>query len=415
MNDHVTRAQRILERIAALAAISDNDQGITRIFGTPAFIAGCRKVMQWMQEAGLQTRMDNIGNVRGLLKSDRPGAKTLVIASHIDTVTNAGMFDGPLGVIMGLDIIEHLLQAGTPLPFHIELIAFCDEEGVRYHTTYLGSKVVTGSFDRSLLQKEDASGVTLQQAIETMGGHVDQLEHDAIAPGNWLGYFEIHIEQGPVLYQKDIPVAVVNNIAGQQRSELVFRGMAGHAGTVPMHMRQDALCAAAEFITATERLALDPVNDIVATVGRLSVTNAAGNVIPAEVTCSMDLRSASATKLREAHEALQNMAETISRKRKVSFEWNIIQENEPVACHTDMNQQLAAAIRQAGYEVISLTSGAGHDAVPVSSVSPVCMLFVRCFKGISHHPLENVALKDIAAAVKISDNFIQHLIQNNNQ
>jgi allantoate deiminase len=415
MNNHSIRAQYILERINELAAISDSEQGITRMYGTPAFIAGCQKVSEWMEAAGLQTRIDNIGNVRAVLSCNKPDAKTLVIASHIDTVVNAGRFDGPLGVLMGLDIIEQLTHSDAPLPFHIELIAFCDEEGVRFHTTYLGSQVVTGSFDYTLLPKEDAEGATLQQAIQSIGGNVQKLQADAIPDDKWLGYFEIHIEQGPVLYEKEIPVAVVSSIAGQQRSELIFKGTAGHAGTVPMDMRQDALCNAAEFIVEAEKFALAQKDDIVATVGKLAITDGAANVIPGEVICSMDLRSADQTKLREAHLALQHIAETISRKRNIAFEWNIIQKNEPVACSASMNSLLAQAIKDAGYEVISLTSGAGHDAVPVSAVSPVCMLFVRCFKGISHNPLENVELKDIAAAVKISDNFIQYLIQKHNQ
>ena len=196
MNEYSQRAQHILARINELASVSDDPDNITRTFGTAAFIKGSSTIAAWMQQAGLQTHTDNIGNVRGRLTASRPEAPTLVIASHMDTVVNAGRFDGPLGILLGLDILEHLDKKN--LPFHIELIAFSDEEGVRFHTTYLGSKTVAGNFDTALLEKKDAAGIPLREGIVSIGGHPDQLANDAL-PGPWLGYFEVHIEQGPVL------------------------------------------------------------------------------------------------------------------------------------------------------------------------------------------------------------------------
>ncbi|RYU76397.1 M20/M25/M40 family metallo-hydrolase, partial [Hymenobacter persicinus] len=241
MENFIARAEKTLARIHELAAISEDADGVTRTFGTPAFLRGSALVQSWFEQAGLRTRLDSIGNVRGRLVSQHPGAKTFVIASHIDTVVNAGRFDGPLGVLLGLDLLESLRARNVELPFHVELIAFSDEEGVRFHTTYLGSKVVAGSFDQSLLTKTDAAGISLTDAIHTMGGNAATLAADAIPADQWLGYFEAHIEQGPVLWERNIPVALVTAIAGQRRVELTFKGMAGHAGTVPMHMRQDAL------------------------------------------------------------------------------------------------------------------------------------------------------------------------------
>jgi allantoate deiminase len=413
-SDYHKRALTILQRINELASISEQPGVITRTFGTEAFIKAQALVAQWMQQAGLQTRIDNIGNVRGRLSSQQADAKTLVIASHIDTVINAGKFDGPLGVIMGLDVIEQLIQQNIPLPFHIELIAFSDEEGVRFHTTYLGSKVVAGTFDNNLLAKQDRTGTTLQQVMHLMGGHADRLQHDAIPETDWLGYFEIHIEQGPVLYEKNIPVGVVSAIAGQKRIAITFRGEAGHAGTVPMEMRSDALCAASEFILAVEEFAKTSTHNIVATIGKLDITHAASNVIPGEVTCTLDLRSATNTVLSSCYKNLEQLAKTICDRRNIAMQWILIQETKPVTCDTTLNRLLTQAVEQAGYDVIELVSGAGHDAVAISSVSPVAMLFVRCFKGISHNPLENVELKDMAAAIEVSDNFI-YLIQQYNQ
>lgn len=401
-----------MQRINELASISEDPGCITRLFGTDAFVKARDKVIQWMQEAGLQTRVDNIGNARGKLLSAHPGAKTLVIASHIDTVANAGKFDGPLGVVMGLDIIEHLIHQKTILPFHIELIAFSDEEGVRFHTTYLGSKVVAGTFDMNLLIRQDAHSISLQQVLESMGGHASQLAQDAIPADQWLGYFEIHIEQGPVLYDKNIPVGIVTAIAGQNRIEVSFNGEAGHAGTVPMHMRNDALCAAADFILEAEQFAT--THKVLATVGKLQIDDAASNVIPGKVTCTLDMRSADANMLTACHKKLEAIATKICQARNITLQWNLVQQSMPVTCNEGMNRLLVKAITEAGYKAIHLVSGAGHDAVAVSAVSPVAMLFVRCFKGISHNPLENVALKDITAAVEVSTNFINQLIKTYN-
>jgi allantoate deiminase len=340
--------------------------------------------------------------------------KTLVIASHIDTVVNAGRWDGPLGVVMGLDLVENIIRNGVRLPFHIELIAFCDEEGVRFHTTYLGSKVVAGSFESEMLGRRDESGVSL---LEAMGGDVLRpgevglrLEEEAIDPGKWLGYFEIHIEQGPVLYERNIPVAPVKAIAGQVRAEVIFKGMAGHAGTVPMEMRQDALCGAAEFVLAVEEIAGEAGSGLVATVGKLQVKGSASNVIPGEVVCSLDVRSEDEAVLSGAHERLRALCLEIGLRRGLVVDWNVVQVSSPVSCDVRMKDLLSSCIRAEGYEVLELVSGAGHDAVPVSAVSPVCMLFVRCFKGISHNPLEDVEEKDMEAALAVAEKFIQSIV-----
>jgi allantoate deiminase len=407
------REEKILQRINELASITEEQGYITRTFGTEAFLQGSKKVFEWMQAAGLQTAIDNIGNVRGKLSSDNPHAKTLVIASHIDTVINAGKFDGPLGVLMGLDLIENIIQSKRKLPFNIELIAFSDEEGCRFHTTYLGSKVVAGSFDKKILDKKDSAGITLQQAIKTMGGDTDKLSEDAIVQNNWLGYFEIHIEQGPVLYEKHLPVAVVTAIAGQRRAEIIFEGIAGHAGTVPMDMRHDALCAASEFILGVEDFAIEKKDKIVATVGRLEVHHAASNVIPRKVICSLDLRSADDVTLSSAYTIIKELCGSVAERRKIKTEWNLVQQTKPTICDEKLNTILKQSITEAGYPIIELVSGAGHDGVPISAVSPIAMLFVRCFQGISHNPLENAETKDIAAAIKVCDNFIQQLITHN--
>lgn len=413
MSDYLQRAEKILVRINELAAITEEQDCVTRTFGTRAFVEGRTLVRKWMDEAGLQTHIDSIGNVRGKLFSKIEHAKTFVVGSHIDTVANAGKFDGPLGVIMGIGLLEQIIQTNTTLPFNIELVAFCDEEGVRFQTTFLGSKALAGSFDKALLDKTDKNEITLREAIQTIGGDANNINEDAIPANNWLGYFEIHIEQGPVLYKKNIPVALVSAIAGQYRAAITFTGVAGHAGTVPMDMRQDALACTSEFILATEAYALKQKDNLVVTIGKLEVVHAAGNVIPGKVICSLDVRSADETILKTAIQQLKKRSEEICTGRNIRLEWNEILQTKPVHCNNQLNALLTQSITEKKYELVSLVSGAGHDAVPISEVAPISMLFVRCFEGISHNPLENADLKDIAAAVEVSDSFLNKLILNN--
>lgn len=409
MNVYLQRAENIVSRIHELAAVSETSSGITRRYGTAAAVEAGRKVMGWMRGAGLQARVDAIGNIRGVLSSTVAGAGTLVIGSHIDTVVGAGRWDGPLGVLMGLDLLEHVVRSGRKLPFHVELIAFCDEEGARFHTTYLGSKVVAGSFEKEMLSRKDEGGVSLEEAIRAIGGDPAGLERDVIHPDQWLGYFEIHIEQGPVLYERKIPVAPVKAIAGQVRAEVIFKGMAGHAGTVPMDMRNDALCGAAELVLGLEEMACTSGDGLVATAGKLQITNAASNVIPGEVVCSVDIRSADEAVLLQGLSRCRKLVEEIGVRRGLTAQWNLVQQSSPVVCNALMNELLGRAIRAAGCEVLELVSGAGHDAVPVSAVAPVCMLFVRCYRGISHHPEEHVETEDLPPAIAVADDLIHQL------
>jgi hydantoinase/carbamoylase family amidase len=400
-----------MKRVDELASVSDDPICITRTYGSPAFLAGRQMVLRWMNEAGLHTRIDQVGNLRARLDSKVPGAKTFLVGSHIDTVVNAGRFDGPLGVIMGIDLLQQLQLDETPMPFNIELIAFCDEEGVRFHTTFLGSMSVAGLLQPAMLVKADAGGINVWEAIIAMGGDPERLHEDAFDPGCLLGYFEIHIEQGPVLYDSGLPAAFVKAIAGQSRIEVSFKGEAGHAGTVPMTKRKDALCAAAEFILGAEEFAKTNEHALVATVGTVKTLHASSNVIPGEVVCSLDVRNENEDILESSTLVLQQLAGAIGKRRNIDIRWKVVNNTKPVHCDVQLSQLLDQSIREAGFQSVELVSGAGHDAVPLSCISPVCMMFVRCFKGISHHPLENVELNDLRAALQIADIFIHRLIE----
>jgi allantoate deiminase len=411
MVSYKLRAENIETRIQELTLFSDTGEYLSRIFGTKAFMDCRDKIESWMKDAGLQTCIDNIGNVRGRLLSERKDAKTFVIASHFDTVINAGKYDGVLGILAGLSILEKLVEEKTSIPFNIELIAFSDAEGVRFNDSFFGSKIVAGNFTSTLLEKKDDKGITLEEVLQNMGYDSSKLLQDAIPAKKWMGYYEIHTEQGPVLYKNNIAAGIVTDIAGQKRVRIEFTGIAGHAGTMPMKMRSDALCAAAEFILAVEKLASSKKSNLIATVGKLDVQHSVGNVIPANVLCSLDFRSNNKKKLSKAYEDLNELCEEICNRRNIYFQWNLIQETNPVTCDERLNKLLRKAIKEKKLDVIEMESGAGHDAIVIAQVAPVSMLFVKCYKGISHNPLEKVEIKDIATALEISDNFIQLLIQ----
>jgi len=411
MGSYKLRAENIERRIQELALFSDEKDYLTRAFGTDAFVKCRNKIESWMKEAGLQTFTDNIGNVRGRLISQEKDAKTFVIGSHFDTVVNAGKYDGVLGILAGLDIIEKLVEQKTQIPFNIELVAFSDAEGVRFNNAFLGSKMITGNFTSVLLEMKDNQEITLEDVLQKMGYDSAKLSQDAIPAKKWMGYYEIHIEQGPVLYKNNIAAGMVTGIAGQKRVSIEFTGIAGHAGTVPMKMRVDALSAAAEFIVAVEKLAAAKKSNLIATVGNLEIQHPAGSVIPSKVLCSLDFSSTNKKKLTRAYEDLNELCEDICNKRKIYFQWKLIQETNPVSCDERLNKFLKKSIKEIKSEVIEIESSAGHDATVIAQVAPVAMLLVRCYKGISHHPQEKVDLKDIATALEISDNFIQQLIQ----
>jgi allantoate deiminase len=409
MKTYFERASNINERITELSTYSDDEQGITRVFGAESFLACSHKIASWMREAGLEAYIDNIGNVRGKLKSKNPDAKTFAIGSHFDTVINSGKYEGTLGVLAGLDLIENIISENISLPFNIELIAFSGNEGVRFNYSYLGSEVVAGTFQTRLLEIKDEQGNTLSQVLKSLDYDPAKLSENAIAPENWLGYFEIHIEQGNILFENNIPLGVVNSISGRKRIEIKFTGKAGHAGTVRMDRRKDALCAAAKFILAIEKYALREKRNLLATVGKLTVDDAACNVIPGTVNCTVDLRSDDAEILSDAYEAINYECERICDKRNIYFQWKLIQEIAPVNCNKKLRRLLANSANEKNIKLMTLQSGAIHDAAVISYVAPVAMLFVKCLKNIGESCVENVEINDIAKALEVSDHFILQL------
>jgi allantoate deiminase len=397
-------ARAVLERCDVLARCSEEPGRLTRRFATPALDEARALVDGWMREAGLHTRRDPLGNLIGR----RPGGAkpALVLGSHLDTVRDAGRYDGPLGVLVALACAERL--RGRQLPFALEVAAFADEEGVRYGTGYLGSAVPAGRFDASWLERVDGDGTTLAEAVRGWGGHPEAIAGGRRRPEELLGYAEVHIEQGPVLDDRGLPVGVVTAIAGQTRVRVTFTGSAGHAGTTPMEGRRDALAAAAEWIGAVEAEGLGR-EGLVATVGEIAAEPGAPNVIPGRVTASLDVRHADDVAREEAVAALRERARRIGAARGVAVAWDEIQSTPAVPCSPELTEELAAAAADTGHAAPRLASGAGHDAAMMGAVTPVAMLFVRCAGGVSHHPDESVRAEDLEVAIDVTTRFVERL------
>jgi hydantoinase/carbamoylase family amidase len=392
---------RIMELADRLAKHSETPGELTCTYLTPAHRAAAGDLRGLMQAAGMSAEIDTVGNVVGRFPSANSGSKTLILASHYDTVRNAGKYDGRLGILTALVVIEHLVRAGAKLPFHVELIAFSEEEGVRFGAAYIGSGAVAGRFDRSLLDRRDAAGTSLGDLLRSCGTNPDGIEKLARRASELLGYLEVHIEQGPVLIQENLPVGVVTAIAGSVRRLMMVTGTAGHAGTVPMTQRHDAASAAAEIVLAVERRCRQ-TPDVVGTVGRLSVPDGTINVIPGRCELSLDIRGDETVKRDAAVADVFAEIDAIARRRGVSIETTEVQRAPAVACSPAMQARLAEAITRAGIRPHRLPSGAGHDAVMFDGVTEIGMLFVRCGNGgISHSPLETVTPEDADIAARI--------------
>jgi allantoate deiminase len=377
-------AVELMRRADELGAISDEAGRLTRTFQSPAMQRANALVGTWMRDAGFEVREDAAFNLIGRWVCDARKAKTLLLGSHLDTVRDAGKYDGPLGVLAALAVVEQLKEEGVSLPFHVEVIGFSDEEGVRYQTTYLGSGAFAGT-----LTKRDLA------LIEEKG--IERARRDR---REFLAYAEVHIEQGPVLEAEKLAVGVVSGIAGQTRARVEFTGRAGHAGTTPMKLRRDALCAAAEFILAVERCG------VTATVGQIAVQPGASNVIPGSAVVSVDVRNFADARRMTAVKTLRARAAAIAKKRGVAARWIPAQESRSVACDPALTRLMRTAAARHQSRVIALASGAGHDAVAIAALCPVAMLFVRCKGGVSHHPDESVRTADVAVALSTLRDFI---------
>jgi allantoate deiminase len=400
LQDHLL-GKEIVGRIAELGAISQTNEHLARLFLTPEHRAAADLILTWMREAGMRAHLDAIGNVCGRYEGQRPGLPCLMLGSHYDTVVDAGKWDGPLGVITAISCVASLNRRGLRLPFAIEVVGFADEEGVRFASTLLGSRAVAGTFDESVLNSRNKDGVSMRRAISDFGLDPDHIGAAARTQRELLAYLELHIEQGPVLEEQNLPVGVVSAIAGATRLSARLTGMAGHAGTVPMALRRDALAGAAEAICAIEDFCRTDHGGLVGTVGYIHAVPGATNVISGQVSFTMDIRAPTDPHRKRAVTDIVRTLETIARRRKLALQLNVTHENRTVPCAPWLKAQVAEAIGAEGFRVFELPSGAGHDGMAMIDITDVGMIFVRCRGGVSHHPDEHVELADADIGARI--------------
>jgi beta-ureidopropionase / N-carbamoyl-L-amino-acid hydrolase len=396
----------ILTMADQLAQLSERADGLTCTYLSSAHQAAARQLRDWMSAAGLAAQIDALGNVVGRYPSAAAGAesldtKTLIVGSHYDTVVDAGRFDGRLGILTALVVAAHLQRAGARLPFHLEVIGFAEEEGVRFAAPYIGSSAVAGCFDAALLERQDAGGTTLAALLRQHGVDLAAIRKLARPPQTLCGYLEVHIEQGPVLLEKGLPLGIVTAIAGAARFRLIVRGAAGHAGTVPMALRHDAAAAAAEIVLAVEQRCSGE-ETLVGTVGQLAVPHGAINVIPGMCELSLDVRAAVDATRDTAIADILAAVQAIAARRGVVVEVTDIGRHPAVPCAPRLQAALAEAVAHTGIAPLRLPSGAGHDAAMFAGVADIGMLFVRCGNGgISHSPLETVTAEDADVAARV--------------
>ena len=410
MNISVSRTTTatILSRLETLAQLSESDDGLTRQYLSVEHREANELVGGWMREAGMRVHQDAIGNIIGRYEGEHEGAPALLIGSHLDTVVMAGKYDGMLGVVTAIQCVQDLHNRGIQMPFAIEVIGFADEEGVRFQSTYLGSRAIAGTFRKELLEARDANGMTMADALRAFGLDPSQINTAAKRSEDVIAYLELHIEQGPVLESKDEPVGVVTAIAGATRRLVTLSGVAGHAGTVPMDHRQDALLAAAEFALAVEKVAAKRTH-CVATVGRMEVSPGATNVIPGSVTFSIDIRADEDVKRTEALAELDPWLTKIAENRGCTLNVETVHEADSVTCAPWIVRQIENAISTDKSRVVRLPSGAGHDAAAMADLTDVGMIFVRCAGGISHNPDETITEADAGTGadllLQVIENF----------
>ncbi|PHS56394.1 MAG: allantoate amidohydrolase [Alteromonas sp.] len=408
MSEFSDAAALVMARCEALGSLSQNPSCLDRRYLTEQHKLANQLTSGWMIEAGMTTWQDSVGNIWGRYTSAVPNAPRLIIGSHLDTVPNGGKYDGMLGVVAPVTLMAMFSGEGRQFPFHIDIVGFCDEEGTRFGTTLLGSRALTGKWQDEWRRLKDEDGISLEDAMKNFGLDFDAINSATIAQTDLLGYLELHIEQGPVLEQENLPVGVVNAIAGAKRFSLTVTGMAGHAGTVPMSMRHDALCASAEMILAVESISQQRPG-VVATVGKIENAPNGVNVISGRCQFSLDIRSEE-DPLRDAAlaEILQKIND-IAVLRNVELKIEQTHSAPAVHCDSALQNTLLKGVTEAGIVPKVLASGAGHDAMAMAEICPVAMLFTRCKGGISHHPAESITTDDVAASLAIMHHSLRTL------
>ena len=401
----LNRARIVIDRCLTLARFSEDRDSTRRTFLSPPMRDCHREIARWMEPLGTSTRIDAAGNLRTVYPATKPGAPSLLIGSHLDTVPNAGAYDGVLGVVLAIALLEEL--QGRRLPFSLEVVGFSEEEGVRFGTPFIGSRALIGTLDQNLLNVRDAQGISVREAIGNFGLNPEEIAHAELGR-NILGYLEFHIEQGPVLESLNRPLAAVEAIAGQSRLEFTFCGRANHAGTTPMSLRRDTIAGAAEWISAVERIA-QASPGLVATVGKIEAKPGAANVIAGEVRLTLDIRQGSDDIRLRAVESLIRHACEIAARRGLSVRENTLLNQPAVAMDPFLMGEIEKAISNSGCKPHRMVSGAGHDAMILAEKVPAAMIFLCTPGGVSHDPAESVTAEDVERAIQCGLHLLDQL------
>ncbi len=405
LNNASARANEILSRCKLLASFSEDPAALRRMFLCAAMRDCHREIAKWLIAAGADVSVDAAGNLRGFYAGAEARAPRLLIGSHLDTIPNAGAYDGVLGVVLAVALLESL--EGRRLPFAIEIIGFSEEEGVRFGTPFIGSRALVGRLDEDLLGRQDENRISVRAAIEGFRLNPAEIPH-ATLKDETLAYLEFHIEQGPVLDSLGRSLGIVEAIAAQTRTELVFTGRANHAGTTPMHLRQDAVAGAAEWIVAVEQAARNTLG-LVATVGQIAAKPGAVNVIAGSARVTLDVRHGTDEICEHATKTLTQQAQEIADKRGLSLKQNVLLQQRAVNMDAFLIGQIDQAIRQIGCAPHRMVSGAGHDAMVLAEKVPAAMIFLRSPGGISHDPAESVKVLDVANALECGLQLLDQL------
>ncbi len=403
--------QRPVARCDLLGGPDFNEQRgqVCRRYLTPQHRQALTQLRTWMTAAGMSVRLDAVGNLIGRYEGAQPGARALLIGSHIDTVPDGGLYDGALGVMLGIECVAQYSALGRRLPFALEVIAFGDEEGSRFAQSMFCSNAVAGQGDERALTTVDAAGKSLAEALTEFGLDPDRVADAARSPEQLLGYLEAHIEQGPVLEAEELAVGAVTGIASQRRFTVRFEGRAGHAGTTPMRLRKDALAAAAAAVIAVEEECRRGGPEVVGTVGRLQTSTSAFNVIVGWAEIAIDLRASTRVLRDVAFTRLERRLVDLAAERGLRMTLTPIQDLPECLCDPRWTELLGRASAELGVRPFTLLSGAGHDAMPMARITPVAMLFIRCAGGISHHSGERVDAADVAVAARTLLRFLELL------
>jgi allantoate deiminase len=399
------RAEEIVARCKKLASFSEDPEQILRTFLSPPMRDCHYLVSQWLTAAGTEVGVDAAGNLRAFYAGTQPDSPRLLIGSHLDTIPNAGAYDGILGVLLAIALLESLQK--RRLPFAVEVIGFSDEEGVRFGKPFIGSRALVGRLDEELLTRRDVNGVSVRTAIENFGLNPAEIPRAEMSDDT-LGYLEFHIEQGPVLEWQQRPLGAVECIVAQTRLELVFSGYTNHAGTTPMQLRHDALAGAAEWVVAVERAAQNSPG-LVATVGQVEAKPGAINAIPGMARVTLDIRHGSDEICARAAEQLVRQAREIAERRGLTLRSNDLLKQKAVKMDGFLVGQIEESIRAVGCEPLRMASGAGHDAMILAEKVPAAMIFLRSPGGVSHDPAESVLVEDVAKALECGLHLLDKL------